>query len=138
MLRDYVLILANTGIRVGEARTLKWRDIREVGGAWLCQWRGGCEVRTFWQLSPSCSSHVDPRRPGDNGSDWNLLWRGAPEELQPRIDWLSQKVSRGVAEGGLIVAGGDTALLLELSEHALDTVAVTVAAIVGMLGHLAV
>ncbi len=32
MLRDYVLILANTGIRVGEARTLKWRDIREVGG----------------------------------------------------------------------------------------------------------
>ena len=33
MLRDYVLILANTGIRVGEARTLKWRDIREVGGS---------------------------------------------------------------------------------------------------------
>lgn len=32
MLVDYVLILANTGIRVGEARTLKWRDIREVGG----------------------------------------------------------------------------------------------------------
>lgn len=30
MLIDYVLILANTGIRVGEARTLKWRDIREV------------------------------------------------------------------------------------------------------------
>lgn len=29
---DYVLILANTGIRVGEARTLKWRDIREVDG----------------------------------------------------------------------------------------------------------
>ena len=33
MLRDYVLVLANTGIRVGEARTLKWRDIREVGGS---------------------------------------------------------------------------------------------------------
>jgi len=32
MLVDYVLILANTGIRVGEARTLKWRDIREVDG----------------------------------------------------------------------------------------------------------
>lgn len=32
MLRDYVLILANTGIRVGEARTLKWRDITEIGG----------------------------------------------------------------------------------------------------------
>ena len=32
MLRDYVLVLANTGIRVGEARTLKWRDVRAVGG----------------------------------------------------------------------------------------------------------
>jgi integrase len=28
MLSNYVLILANTGIRVGEARTLRWRDIR--------------------------------------------------------------------------------------------------------------
>ncbi len=32
MLRDYVLILANTGIRVGEARILKWRDLSEVSG----------------------------------------------------------------------------------------------------------
>ena len=30
MLVNYVLILANTGIRVGEARTLRWRDIREI------------------------------------------------------------------------------------------------------------
>ena len=30
MLVNYVLILASTGIRVGEARTLKWRDIREI------------------------------------------------------------------------------------------------------------
>jgi integrase len=33
MLRDYVLVLANTGIRVGEARKLKWRDVRPVGGS---------------------------------------------------------------------------------------------------------
>ena len=30
MLANYVLILANTGIRVGEARKLKWRDLREI------------------------------------------------------------------------------------------------------------
>lgn len=30
MLVNYVLVLANTGIRVGEARTLKWRDLREI------------------------------------------------------------------------------------------------------------
>jgi integrase len=30
MLVNYVLILANTGIRIGEARLLKWRDIRRV------------------------------------------------------------------------------------------------------------
>lgn len=32
MLVNYVLILANTGIRVGEARNLKWKDIREIPG----------------------------------------------------------------------------------------------------------
>lgn len=32
MLVNYVLILANTGIRVGEARTLKWRDISQIDG----------------------------------------------------------------------------------------------------------
>lgn len=30
LLVNYVLILANTGIRVGEARELKWRDIRPI------------------------------------------------------------------------------------------------------------
>jgi integrase len=30
LLVNYVLILANTGIRVGEARNLKWRDIRPI------------------------------------------------------------------------------------------------------------
>ena len=30
LLANYVLVLANTGIRVGEAKTLKWRDVRYV------------------------------------------------------------------------------------------------------------
>ena len=30
LLVNYVLILANTGIRVGEARTLKWRDLSQI------------------------------------------------------------------------------------------------------------
>lgn len=33
LLVNYVLILANTGIRVGEARTLKWRDLRPLHSA---------------------------------------------------------------------------------------------------------
>jgi len=33
MLANYVLILADTGIRVGEARNLKWRDLREIPAA---------------------------------------------------------------------------------------------------------
>ncbi|MEM7779460.1 MAG: tyrosine-type recombinase/integrase [Pseudomonadota bacterium] len=37
MLRDYVLILGNTGIRVGEAHGLKWRDVREELGDELGQ-----------------------------------------------------------------------------------------------------
>ena len=30
MLYNYILILANTGVRIGEARNLKWRDVREI------------------------------------------------------------------------------------------------------------
>ena len=30
LLRDYILILADTGIRVGEARQLKWKDIKVI------------------------------------------------------------------------------------------------------------
>jgi integrase len=37
LLVNYVLILANTGIRVGEARNLKWRDIRPITTADLTE-----------------------------------------------------------------------------------------------------
>jgi hypothetical protein len=42
----------------------------------------------------------EPRGPG-YGSNWDYVWRGAPEDLQPRIDWLLQKVSRAAADGSL-------------------------------------
>lgn len=32
VLANYVLILANSGLRAGEARKLRWRDIREIAG----------------------------------------------------------------------------------------------------------
>src|SRR3546814_15610101 len=41
-------------------------------------------------------------------------------------------------EKGFVISSGDASLLFELSEHALDAVAVLVTAIVGMLWHLAV
>ncbi|MFN5782350.1 MAG: hypothetical protein ACK442_04720, partial [Novosphingobium sp.] len=34
-------------------------------------------------------------------ANWDHAWRGAPEDLQPRIDWLLQKISRSVADGSL-------------------------------------
>ena len=45
MLVNYVLILSNTGIRVGEARSLKWRDIREVDGNIILTVNGKTGIR---------------------------------------------------------------------------------------------
>ena len=45
MLVNYVLILSNTGIRVGEARSLKWRDIREVDGNVILTVNGKTGIR---------------------------------------------------------------------------------------------
>lgn len=33
--------------------------------------------------------------------DRNTFWRGAPDGLQQRIDWLQQQINRGVANGSL-------------------------------------
>jgi hypothetical protein len=41
-------------------------------------------------------------------------------------------------EDGLVISGGDTPLLFELAEDALDAAAIPVSAIIGMLWHLAV
>ncbi len=45
MLVNYVLVLSNTGIRVGEARSLKWRDIREVDGNVILTVNGKTGIR---------------------------------------------------------------------------------------------
>ncbi|MFT4027715.1 MAG: glycine zipper 2TM domain-containing protein [Novosphingobium sp.] len=37
------------------------------------------------------------------GSNWNrdAFWRGAPDGIQQRIDWLQQRIDRGTADGSL-------------------------------------
>lgn len=45
MLVNYVLVLSNTGIRVGEGRSLKWRDIREVDGNVILTVNGKTGIR---------------------------------------------------------------------------------------------
>lgn len=37
------------------------------------------------------------------GSAWDrdAFWRGAPENTQQRIDWLQQRIDRGIADGSL-------------------------------------
>src|SRR3546814_838853 len=54
-----------------------------------------------------------------------------------RISDLSSDVCSSDLKG-FVISSGDASLLFELSEHALDAVAVLVTAIVGMLWHLAV
>jgi hypothetical protein len=38
-----------------------------------------------------------------SGSSWNSnsFWQGAPQGLQQRIDWLQQRINRGVQDGSL-------------------------------------
>ena len=38
-----------------------------------------------------------------SGQSWNreAFWRGAPDGLQQRIDWLQQRINRGLADGSL-------------------------------------
>ena len=38
-----------------------------------------------------------------SGSTWNrdAFWRGAPDDLQQRIDWLEQRIDRGMSDGSL-------------------------------------
>jgi len=38
-----------------------------------------------------------------SGQTWNreTFWRGAPTDLRQRIDWLQQRIQRGIADGSL-------------------------------------
>lgn len=52
MLVNYVLVLSNTGIRVGEARSLKWRDIREIDGNVILTVNGKTGIREVVSRTP--------------------------------------------------------------------------------------
>lgn len=57
MLVNYVLILSNTGIRVGEARTLKWRDVREVDGNVILTVNGKTGIREVVSRTPDVKDY---------------------------------------------------------------------------------
>ena len=44
---------------------------------------------------------AQPAWQGNRNWDRNEFWRGAPDGLQQRIDWLQQRINRGVADGSL-------------------------------------
>jgi integrase len=86
MLRDYVLILKNTGMRVGEARHLKWRDVqwrkdKRVGEYLVCSVDGKrgeravvCNAGTdkYFERVKAASNHTEP-------NDW--VWAKADGTL---------------------------------------------------------
>jgi hypothetical protein len=43
---------------------------------------------------------AQPNSSWQSGSAWNrdTFWRGAPDNLQQRIDWLQQRIDRGIAD----------------------------------------
>ena len=52
-------------------------------------------------LSAHPESSWQSRDSSQSRDSWNrdTFWRGAPEGLQQRIDWLQQRIDRGVADG---------------------------------------
>ncbi len=58
MLVNYVLVLSNTGIRVGEARTLKWRDIRELDGNVILTVNGKTGIREVVSRTPEIRDYI--------------------------------------------------------------------------------
>ena len=57
MLVNYVLILSNTGIRVGEARTLKWRDVRQVDENVILTVNGKTGIREVVSRTPDVKDY---------------------------------------------------------------------------------
>ena len=54
-------------------------------------------------LSAQPASSWQSRESSQSRDVWNrdTFWRGAPEGLQQRIDWLQQRIDRGVSEGSM-------------------------------------
>ena len=54
-------------------------------------------------LSAQPASNWQSRDSSQSRDSWNrdTFWRGAPDGLQQRIDWLQQRLDRGVADGTL-------------------------------------
>lgn len=69
---------------------------------------------TLGTALPSVAQPVGPAwRPGDT---WNrdAFWRGAPADIRERVDWLQQRINRGVDDGTMDPREADRA------QHELD------------------
>ena len=66
LLRDYVLIMANTGMRKGEAREIKWRDVSpftNMHGTWMTvQVNRGKTDERLVVCQPGCERYFDRQR----------------------------------------------------------------------------
>jgi hypothetical protein len=50
---------------------------------------------------PAGAQPTYDNRPYSGAYDRNDMWRGAPDGLQQRIDWLQRRIDRGIADGTL-------------------------------------
>ena len=93
LLRDYVLIMTNSGMRKGEARPLKWRDVntfRNQHGDWITLNVSGKTGPRLVVCQPGCERYFNRlRKRGHNTEPDNLVF--CHEDGLPVGEWIGFK-----------------------------------------------